>query len=115
MFDEDKKYHRVRVHCYYTSKYRDATYGICNLRYKTSEETPAVFHNGSYYDYHFVIKGLAERFKGQFECLAENIEKHMTFLVPIQKKKRIQKMRKDISLKMMLIILRKYIRKKNNN
>ena len=66
MFDEDKKYHIVREHFYYTSKYRDATYGICNLRYKTSKEIPTVFHNGCYYDYHFVIKRLAERFKGQF-------------------------------------------------
>ena len=32
-------------------------------------------HNGSTYDYHFVIKVLAEEFEGEFECLGENTEK----------------------------------------
>ena len=43
------------------------------------------FHNGSKYDYHFIIKELAEEFKGQFECLGENTEKYITFSVPINK------------------------------
>ena len=38
-----------------------------------------VLHNGSTYDYHFIIKQLAEDFKGQFECLGENTEKYITF------------------------------------
>ena len=37
------------------------------------------------YDYHFIIKVLAEEFKGQFECLGENTEKCITFSVPIKK------------------------------
>ena len=28
-----------------------------------------VFHNGSNYDYHFIMKELAEEFKKQFTCL----------------------------------------------
>ena len=36
------------------------------------------------YDYHFIIKQLAEDFKGQFECLGENKEKYITFSVPIK-------------------------------
>ena len=44
-----------------------------------------VFHNGSTYDYHFIIKELAEEFEGQFECLGENAEKYITFSVPIEK------------------------------
>ena len=44
-----------------------------------------VFHNGSTYDYHFIIKELAEEFEGQFECLGENTEKYITFSVPIKK------------------------------
>ena len=43
-----------------------------------------VFHNGSTSDYHFIIKQLAEDFKGQFECLGENTEKYITFPVPIK-------------------------------
>ena len=43
------------------------------------------FHNGSNYDYNFVIKVLAKEFKNQFTCLGENIEKYMIFTVPIEK------------------------------
>ena len=72
--DDNKKYHKVRDHCHYTGKYRGAASNICNLRYKTPKEIPVVFHNGSTYDYHFIIKELAEEFEGQFECLGENTE-----------------------------------------
>ena len=44
-----------------------------------------MFHNGSNYDYHFTIKELAEEFEGEFECLGENTEKHITFSVPIKR------------------------------
>ena len=56
--DDNKKYHKVRDHCYYTGKYRGATHSICNLRYKTPKEIPIVFHNSSTYDYHFIIEEL---------------------------------------------------------
>ena len=46
-----------------------------------------VFHNGFKYDYYFIIKNLAEVFKGQFECLEENAEKYITFSVPVKKDK----------------------------
>ena len=42
-------------------------------------------HNGSKYDYHFIIKELAEESEGQFECFRENSEKYITFSVPIKK------------------------------
>ena len=46
-----------------------------------------MFHNGSSYDYHFIIKELAKEFeKGNFECLGENTEKYITFSAPIKKK-----------------------------
>ena len=83
--DSNKKYHKVRDHCYYTGKYRDAAREICNLRYKIPKEIPRVFHNGSTYDYHFVIKELAEEFEGEFQCLGENTEKYITFSVPVKK------------------------------
>ena len=83
--DSDIKYHEVKDHCHYTGKYRGATHDICNLIYKTSKEIPVVFHNGSTYDYHFIIKNLAEEFEGGFECLGENTEKYITFPVPIKK------------------------------
>ena len=45
-----------------------------------------MFHNGSIYDYHFIIKELVKEFEGNFECLRENSEKYITFSVPIKKK-----------------------------
>ena len=45
----------------------------------------AIFHNGSNYNYQFKITELAEEFEGQLACLGENTEKHIKFLVPIEK------------------------------
>ena len=84
--DNDKKQQKVRDHCHYTGKYRGAAHNICNLRYKVPKEIPVVFHNGSTYDYHFIIKELVKEFKVNFECLGENTEKYITFSVPIKKK-----------------------------
>ena len=56
------------------------------MRYKIPKEIPVVFHNGSAYDYHFIIKELFKEFEGNFECLGENTEKYITFSVPIKKK-----------------------------
>ena len=58
--NNNKKYHKVKDHCHYTGKYRGAAHDIYNLRYKVSKEIAVVFHNGSTYDYHFIIKELAE-------------------------------------------------------
>ena len=54
--DNNKKYHKVRDNCHYTGKYRGLAHDICNLRYKIPKEIPVVFHNGSPYDYHVIIK-----------------------------------------------------------
>ena len=40
---------------------------------------PIVIHNGSTYDYPFIIKELVKDFKGNFECLGENTEKYIHF------------------------------------
>ena len=86
-FYKDKKnnYIKVRDNCHYTGKYRGAAHKICNLMYNTPKEILVVFHNGSSYDHHVIIKGLAEEFEGDFECLGENKEKYITFSVPIKK------------------------------
>ena len=44
-----------------------------------------MFHNGSTYDYHFIIRELAEEFEGELECSGENTKKYITFSVPIKK------------------------------
>ena len=84
--NNDKKQQKVRDHCHYTGKYRGAAHNICILRYKVPKEIPVVFHNDSTYDYHFIIKELVKELDGSFECLGENTEKYITFLVPIKKK-----------------------------
>ena len=43
---------KVRDHCHYTGKYRGAAHSACNLQYKVPKSIPAVFHNGSNYDFH---------------------------------------------------------------
>ena len=63
----NKIYHKVKYHCHYTGKYGGAAHDICNFRYKIPKEIPVVF-SGSTYDYHFIIKELAEEFEGEFEC-----------------------------------------------
>ena len=60
----DKKQQKVKDHCHCTGKYRGAAHNICNLRYKVPKEIPVVFHNGSTYDYHFIIKELVKEFDG---------------------------------------------------
>ena len=81
-----KLYRKVRDHYHYTGKFRGAAHSICNLRYKVQREIPVVIHNGSNYDYHFIIKELAEELKGQFECLGENTEIILLFQYQLKKK-----------------------------
>ena len=57
---KDKKYCKVGYHCHYTGKYRGTWHSICNLKYSVPKKISVVFHNVSNYDYHFIIKELAE-------------------------------------------------------
>ena len=61
----------------YRKTYRRAAHSNCNLNFKIPKEIPVVFHNGSTYDYHFIIKQLARKFKDNFDCLGENTEKYI--------------------------------------
>ena len=82
---KDKKYRKVRDHCHYTEEYRGPVHSICNLKHSVPKRNPIVFHNGSNYDYYFVIKELAEEFKKEFTCLGENTEKYIALRVSIEK------------------------------
>ena len=96
-FNNDK----VRDHFHFTGKYRGAAHNTCNLRYEIPKNIPVIFHNGSTYDYHYIIKELASESEGNFECLGENTEKYITFSVPI--KKRIENKNMDITYKIKFI------------
>ena len=56
---KDKKNLKVRDYCHYTGEYRDAVNSICNLKQSVPKKVTTVFHNGSNYDYHFIIKEVA--------------------------------------------------------
>ena len=57
-----------------------------------------VFHNGSNYDYYFIIKELAEEFLKKINLLGEITEKYITFTVPIKKEvTKIDKIREQIT------------------
>ena len=84
--DENYKNKRkVKDHCHYTGKFRGAAHSKCNLNYKVPKDIPIIIHNASY-DIHFIINQLAEEFKGELNCIGENMEKYITFSVPIKKK-----------------------------
>ena len=50
-----KSSQKDKYHYHYTDKYRGPAHSICNLKFNVSNEIPAVFHNGSNYDYNFII------------------------------------------------------------
>ena len=89
----DENYQKVRDHCHFTGKYRGAAYSIGNLGFNVLNEVPVVFPNKSNYDYYFIIKKLANMYKGQFECLGEKQKKYTTF--SFSREKVIRKVNKD--------------------
>ena len=78
---------KTKDHCHYTRKFRGVAHNICNLRCKVPENIPILIHNASC-DTHFIINQLAEEFKGELNCVGENMEKYISFSAPIMKKKR---------------------------
>ena len=75
---------KIKDHCHYTGKFRGAAHSKCNSNYKVPKDIPIIIHNASY-DTHFIINQLAEEFKGELNCIGENMEKYITFSVLIKK------------------------------
>ena len=83
----DKNYinkRKVKDDSHYTGKFRGAAHSKCNLNYKDSKEIPVIIHNATY-DTHFIINKLAIEFKGEINCIGDNMEKYISFSVPIKK------------------------------
>ena len=79
----DKNYinkRKVKDHCHYTGKFRGAAHSKCNLNYKAPKEVPIIIDNTSY-DAHFMINQLAKEFKGERNCIGDNMEKYITFAI----------------------------------
>ena len=74
----------VNDHCHDTRKFRGATHSKCNLNYKVPKDIPRIIQNASY-DTHFIINQLTEEFKGELNCIGENMEKYITFLYQLRK------------------------------
>ena len=55
------------------------------LKFNVPNEIPLVFHNDSNYGYYFILKELANKFEGQFECFGKNTENCKTFFALIEK------------------------------
>ena len=97
-YTTEKEYHKVKDHFHFTGKYRGVAHVICNLKEIVPRKCPVVVHNGSNYDYHFIIKELVKEFEGEFNCPGENTKKCKTFSVPITKEvKSIDKNGKEIT------------------
>ena len=56
MFESINKYLKVVIHCHYTGECRGATNSKFNLKYSVPKKMCIVFHNGSNYGHHFIIK-----------------------------------------------------------
>ena len=116
----DKKFCKVRDNCHFTGEYRGTAHSICNLKYSVPKKFRIFFHNGSNYDYHFIIKELAEEFKKPFTCLGENTEKYITFAGPIEKEvtkidKNGEEIRKNISYILQFIDSAKFMESSLSN
>ncbi|GFQ84064.1 protein NYNRIN [Trichonephila clavata] len=70
---------KLRDHCHLSGRYRGAAHNYCNLKYKMRKMIPVVFHNLKNYDAHHIIKCLGNFKDHEFNILANNMEKYITF------------------------------------
>ena len=83
--DEDVK---VKDHCHFTGRYREAAHNSFNLKYRKPNFTPVVFHNLSGYDSHLFIKNLGFS-AGNIDCIPNNEERYISFTKKKKKKYRL--------------------------
>ena len=73
--DENYKNKRkIKDHYHYTGKFRGVAHSKCALSDKVTKYIEIITHNASF-DTHFIIKQLAEEYKGELDCTGENLEK----------------------------------------
>ena len=72
--DDDK----VKDHCHFTGRYREAAHNSCNLNYSKPNFTPVVFHNLSGYDSHLFVNNLGFN-DGSIDCIPINKERRISF------------------------------------
>ena len=87
MDKNDKNYinkKRLKIIAIILEKLEGAAHSICNLNHNDQKVIPIVIHNASY-DTHFILNHLAIEFEGELNCIGDNMEKYITFYVPIKK------------------------------
>ena len=88
---------RVRDHCHITGKYRGSAHQDCNLKLQIKPETikiPVIFHNLRGYDSHFIMQEIGkiakehtyinkkgEKVEMNINCIPNNMEKYMAFML----------------------------------
>ena len=88
---------RVRDHCHITGKFRGSAHQDCNLKLQIKPETikiPVIFHNLRGYDSHFIMQEIGkiakkhtytnkkgEKVEMNINCIPNNIEKYMAFML----------------------------------
>ena len=83
---DDKNYNnrkKVKDHIHYIGEFRGAAHSKCNLNYKVQKEIPIIIHNATY-GTHFIINQLAIEFKGELNCIGDNMENYITFSIPMK-------------------------------
>ena len=63
-----------------TGLYRGAAHSIWNIRFSTRRDLPVVIHNESNYDFHLIIKELAEEFRSEIIAY-QKIKKNTSHLL----------------------------------
>ena len=82
---------KVKDHCHYPEKCRGDAHSKCNLNYKVLKEIPIIIQTASY-DTHFILEQSEKDFKSELNCIGDNMEKYITFSVPIKKEKLLMMM-----------------------
>jgi hypothetical protein len=72
----------VRDHCHILGKFRGAAHQICNLKARTSLNIKIIFHNGSNYDFKFIVRKLYKICQ-DIEAIPFTDEKFLTFSIKI--------------------------------
>ena len=90
--EDNKDMSKIKDIRYYSGDYRGPAHIKCSSKYQKELEIPICFHNGSGYDYHFIIKELAKEVDG-WECIGDNSEKYITFKAIFNGKKEAYKLK----------------------
>lgn len=75
-FTEDVR--KNRDHNHYTGQFMGAACTYCNLKRRRPNQLPIFLHNGSKYDFHFIIRALNEKDVGDIRILPYNGENFRT-------------------------------------